>query len=193
MFWWVRNGTFCFSFDIIWQCSVYISFDVTLLCCKFLSHLIIWTACRQRSHRAKTVFALQRMTYNYTSMENLHTFSLLWGNFVCGVRRGDQIQEFISNFRPTETQTYNGNQRTIGSVLLTWVLFCFIPYMYIKPQGKNRQPLASRKVLSLWSLVACFKKQLCPLILCTFSYDFIHVHSPWPGTDNPLGPKCWFH
>ena len=30
---------------------------------------------------------------------------------------------------------------------------------------------------------------LCPLILCIFFHDFIHVHSPWAGADNPLGPK----
>ena len=34
---------------------------------------------------------------------------------------------------------------------------------------------------------------LCPLILCTFFHDFIHVHvhSPSVGTDNQLGPNVW--
>ena len=27
--------------------------------------------------------------------------------------------------------------------------------------------------------------------LYTFFHDFIHVHSPWAGADNPLGPKFW--
>ena len=46
---------------------------------------------------------------------------------------------------------------------------------------------------TLWQAcqVACFKRQLCPLILCTFFHDFIHIHSPWAGADNPLGPKFW--
>ena len=28
-------------------------------------------------------------------------------------------------------------------------------------------------------------------MLCTFFVSFIHVHSPWAGADNPLGPKFW--
>ena len=48
-----------------------------------------------------------------------------------------------------------------------------------------------QKSLSLWSLVACFKKKLCPLISCTFIHNFMHVYSPWAGADNPL-VLVWF-
>ena len=34
-----------------------------------------------------------------------------------------------------------------------------------------------------------FQKIPLPLILCTFFHDFIHVHSPWAGADNTLGPN----
>ena len=65
------------------------------------------------------------------------------------------------------------SSRKIPFPSLFYMIFCFISYMCIKTQDKKRQPLgtifdASRKVLSLWSLVTCFKKYLCPLILCTF-------------------------
>ena len=58
-------------------------------------------------------------------------------------------------------QSFCTSSRKIPFASLFFI-FCFISYMYIKPQGKTRQPLgkildASRKVL-LWSLVACFKK-----------------------------------
>ena len=67
-------------------------------------------------------------------------------------------------------------------------------YLLYKTPGQEKTTLGdnffggSRKV---WSLVTCFKKQHCPLILCSFCHDFIHVHSPWAGADNPLGPKFW--
>ena len=50
------------------------------------------------------------------------------------------------------------NFRKIPFASLFYMIFCFISYMYITPQGKKRQTLASRQVLSLWSLVVCFKK-----------------------------------
>ena len=49
---------------------------------------------------------------------------------------------------------------------------------------------ASRKVLSLGSDTGCmFQKMALPSDFMHIFHDFVHVHSPWAGTDNPLGPK----
>ena len=61
------------------------------------------------------------------------------------------------------------------------MIFYFI-HVYIAPEQEG-QPLGtifdgSRKVLSL------------PSESMHIFNDFIHVHSPWAGTDNPLRPKC---
>ena len=59
------------------------------------------------------------------------------------------------------------------------MIFCFISYTYIKPQGKRRQPLGTIFFMEAErSYHFGFKKYLCPLILCTiFHYDCIHVYS----------------
>ena len=83
------------------------------------------------------------------------------------------------------------SSRKIPFASLFYMIFCFISYMYIKPQGKKRPPLgiffyASRMVLSL--ITACmFQKLALPSDFMHFFHDFIHVHSPWAGADNPFG------
>ena len=83
------------------------------------------------------------------------------------------------------------SSRKIPFASLFFMIFCFISYMYIQPKGKGRQPFGTRFWWKLWSLVACFKKYLCPLILCTFVHDFIYMYIALVGADKPLGPKFW--
>ena len=74
-------------------------------------------------------------------------------------------------------------------IILYYILFYFI-HVYIAP-GQGKRTLGdnffdgSRKVLSLWSLVACFKKYLCPQILCTF-FMILYIHIASTGADNPF-------
>ena len=87
-------------------------------------------------------------------------------------------------------------------IILYDILFYFIHiyiyiYIYIYKASRQKETTlgdnffdASSKVLSLWSLVACFKSSALWLY-AHFFHNFIHVHSPWAGTDNPLGPKVW--
>ena len=71
-------------------------------------------------------------------------------------------------------------------------IFCFISCMYIKPQGKKRQPLGTICLMQAgrsyhidhWLHVSKNSS-------ATFFHDLIHVHSPWAGADNPLVPKVW--
>ena len=75
-------------------------------------------------------------------------------------------QHYSHHFVPVPERSY-----------FVWYLFYFI-HVYIAP-GQGETTLGdiffygSRKVLSLWSLVACFKKYICPLIICTFFHGFI--------------------
>ena len=50
------------------------------------------------------------------------------------------------------------SSRKIPFASLFYMVFCFISYMYIKPQGRKRQPLGTIFLCKLWSLVACLKK-----------------------------------
>ena len=91
------------------------------------------------------------------------------------------------------------SSRKIIFALLFYMVFCFISYMFIAylALGQDETILGdnfvdgSRKVLSIWSLIACFKNLLCPPILCTLFHDFLHVYSSWAGADNTLGPTFW--
>ena len=75
------------------------------------------------------------------------------------------------------------------------MVFCFISYVYIYPQGKRRLPLGKIIVLVAersyhfehWLHVS--KNIALPSDFMHIFHDFIHVHSHWAGTDNPLGPK----
>ena len=49
----------------------------------------------------------------------------------------------------------------------------------------------SRKVLSIWSLVACFKNIFALWFYVYFFPDFIYVYSPGARADNPFWPKAW--
>ena len=74
-------------------------------------------------------------------------------------------------------------------IILYDILFYFI-HVYIVP-GQGQTTLGdifygSRKVLSLWSLVACFKKYLCPLILCTF-FLILYMYIASEGQTPHLG------
>ena len=79
------------------------------------------------------------------------------------------------------------------------MIFCitYFIHVHIAPGqgettlGDNILKETELQVLSVWSLVACFKKYLCPLILCTFFHDSVHVHSPRAAEDNHLGIKFW--
>ena len=70
-----------------------------------------------------------------------------------------------------------------------------ILYMYIAPgQGLTipwrRNFHVNRKILSLWSFVASFKKiSLKSDFKHFFFQDFIHVYRPGAGADSPQGAK----
>ena len=49
----------------------------------------------------------------------------------------------------------------------------------------------SRKILSLRSFVASFKKIYLKSDFIQFFHGFIHVYSPRAGTDSPQGTKFW--
>ena len=88
------------------------------------------------------------------------------------------------------------------NILFNFIHVCIVP-------GKGETTFGdifygSRMVLSLWSLVACFKKYLCPLILYAFLHDFIHVYSLGRGkqpiwakilmsTERPYHFNLWFY
>ena len=63
--------------------------------------------------------------------------------------------------------------------------------MYIKPQGKKRQPLGTIFLMQAersyhfdhWLHVSKKSSALC--FYAHFFHDFIHVHSAWAGADNP--------
>ena len=67
--------------------------------------------------------------------------------------------------------------------------------MYIKLQGKKRHPWGhfffSYKQKDLITLITgcMFQKIAMPSDFMHVFHDFIHVHSPWAGADNPFGPK----
>ena len=59
--------------------------------------------------------------------------------------------------------------------------------------GGGRQPfgtifLMEEERSSLWSLVACFKKCICSLILCIL-FMIVYMYIASAGADNPFGPK----
>ena len=76
-------------------------------------------------------------------------------------------------------------------------IFFMILYMYIHvtpghglttPRGRNFY--VNRNILTLWSFVASFKKNLFEVwFYAIFFHDFIHVYSPGAGADSPKGTK----
>ena len=69
-------------------------------------------------------------------------------------------------------------------LIILWYFVLFHTCTY-SPRARGDNPwgqffYGSRKVFSLWLLIACFKKYLCSLILCIF-HDCIHVYSPGRG------------
>ena len=90
------------------------------------------------------------------------------------------------------------SSRKIPFALLFYLIFCFISYMYIQPQGKGRQPLGTMFLMEAeksyqfdhWLHVPKNSSALWFYAHLVF-HEFIHVHSLWAGADNPLGPKFW--
>ena len=72
------------------------------------------------------------------------------------------------------------SSKNIPYASLFYMIFCFISYMSIKRQPLGTLFYATSKVLSLWTLVACFKTKALPS-------DFMHIfffmilHIPWAG------------
>ena len=66
--------------------------------------------------------------------------------------------------------------------------------MYIKLQGKKRQPLGQflckQKGLITLFTGCMFQNIVLPSDFMHIFHDFIHVHGPWAGADNLLGLKC---
>ena len=88
--------------------------------------------------------------------------------------------------------------RKIPFASLFYMIFCFISYMYIKPQGKKRQPLWTVCLMQAemsyhfnhWLHV--LQKSSALWFYAHFFHDFINVHSPWAGADKPFGLKFWW-
>ena len=82
--------------------------------------------------------------------------------------------------------------RKIPFASLFYMIFCFNSCMHIKPQGKRRPLgivfLCNQKGLITLITGCMFQKIALPsdFMHIFFFQDFIHVHSPWAGADNPL-------
>ena len=80
------------------------------------------------------------------------------------------------------------SSRKIPFASLFYMIFYFIPNMYIKPQG--RQPKGQkfdvkRNLLSLRSFATSLKKIFEVWFIYIFFHDFIYVYSPGAGADTP--------
>ena len=88
--------------------------------------------------------------------------------------------------------------RKIPFASLFYMIFCFISYMYIKPQGKKRQPLGTIFLMQAersyhfdhWLHVS---KQSSALWFYAhfFMILYMYIALGQAGADNPLGPKLW--
>ena len=93
--------------------------------------------------------------------------------------------------------SFCNSSRKIPFASLFCMTFCFISYMYIKPQGKKRQLLVTMFLMQPersyhfdhWLNVS--KNSSALWFYAHFFLDLIYEHSPWAGADNPLGPKFW--
>ena len=85
--------------------------------------------------------------------------------------------------------------RKIPFASLFYMIFCFISNMYIKPQGKKRTlgTIFLMQAERSYHFDHCLhvSKNSSALWFYARFHDFIHVHSPWAGADNALGPKFW--
>ena len=128
-----------------------------------------------------------------------HSGPIFWDNFMiykngpeCGRKTAQSATEKWFRVAPITTYQF---QKDLFCLIILYILVYFI-HVYIAPgpQDKRRQPWGqffdgSRKVLSLWSLVACCKKIALPSDFMHIFSWFYTVHSPWSGADNSLGPK----
>ena len=93
-------------------------------------------------------------------------------------------------------QLFCTSSRKIHFASLFYIIFCFILYMYKRPQGKKRQPLGTFVLIQQKSIItlitgSMFQNIALPSDFMYTFHDFIHVHGPWAGTDNQLKPSVW--
>ena len=103
-------------------------------------------------------------------------------------------QQFKAFIIPTIL--YQFQKDSFCLIILYDILFYFI-HVYIIPGQEERQPLrtffyGSRKVFSLWSLVACFKNSTALWFYAHFFPHFTHVHLMSTGRPHHFGHFCKF-
>ena len=90
------------------------------------------------------------------------------------------------------------SSRKIPFASLFYMIFCFISYMYITPQGKKRQTLGTIVLIQAersyhFDHGCMFQKIALPSVFVHIFPEFIQVHSPRAGVDNPLGQTFVVH